>query len=283
MKRLLDRSSLHTVCESADCPNVGECFSRKTCTFMILGSTCTRDCRFCAVHHGPPPAVDEREPESVAMAARELGLKHIVATSVTRDDLPDGGAGQFAATVRAIRRLLPEAAVELLIPDFQGDPLSLRAVLDAQPQIIGHNIETVPRLYRQARPQAIYGRSLSVLRQISQGGVIAKSGIMLGLGEKQDEVAEVMADLYAAGCRILTLGQYLRPSPGHAPVAEYITPEIFRLLAQTAYRLGFWEVVAGPLVRSSYHAAGAFEACLFRMQASGLKEDRWKNRPRIGE
>ncbi len=260
MKVLLDQGRLHTVCESADCPNIGECFANKTCTFMILGNHCTRNCRFCAVTHGIPAAVDADEPDMLAATARHLGLKHVVITSVTRDDLSDGGAGQFAAVIRAVREQLPNAGIEVLIPDFNGSLEALQTVLKANPDILNHNIETVPRLYSGVRPQAIYLRSLEVIKRSSQmaGGILTKSGLMLGLGEEMDEVIDVMNDLYKAGCNMLTLGQYLSPSPEHLPVVEYIHPDVFKWLEKEALRIGFSQVSAGPMVRSSYHAGYSF-------------------------
>ena len=260
MKALLDQGRLHTVCESADCPNIGECFGNKTCTFMILGSHCTRNCRFCAVHHGLPAAVDPDEPHMLAATARQLGLKHVVITSVTRDDLADGGAGQFAAAIRAVRALLPNAGIEVLIPDFKGSREALQTVLLANPHILNHNMETVPRLYPVVRPQAIYSRSLELISRTRQfgAGILSKSGLMLGLGEKIAEVVEVMKDLRHCGCTMLTLGQYLSPSPEHLPVVEYIHPDVFAWLAQQAQKIGFSQVSAGPLVRSSYHAGYSF-------------------------
>lgn len=260
MKILLDSGHLHTVCESADCPNIGECFASKTCTFMILGNVCTRNCRFCAVGHGRPSAADPDEPQALALTARQLGLKHVVVTSVSRDDLADGGAGHFAATIRAIRREVPEAAVEVLIPDFQGSRDALQQVLDAEPDIINHNIETVLRLYPAVRPQARYNRSLELLQRVSEAGsgILSKSGLMLGLGEAEEEVVQVMNDLRTVNCDILTLGQYLSPSPAHHPIVSYVHPDEFKKLEITAYSLGFAKVTAGPLVRSSYHAANTF-------------------------
>jgi lipoyl synthase len=260
MKRLLDAGRLHTVCEDADCPNIGECFSGKTCTFMILGNVCTRNCRFCAVVHGRPSAVDSDEPQAVATAARRLGLRHVVVTSVTRDDLADGGAGHFAATIRAIRDEIPEATVEVLIPDFRGNIDSLHQVIDAGPDVINHNVETVHRLYPSVRPQALYRRSLVLLREIREfgSGMLSKSGLMLGLGETEREVIEVMKDLRTVHCEILTLGQYLSPSPTHHPVVEYVHPDTFKTLERIGYDMGFMEVHAGPLVRSSYHADRIF-------------------------
>ena len=257
MKKLLDAGHLHTVCEGADCPNIGECFASKTCTFMILGDVCTRNCRFCAVGHGRPVQVDPDEPQTVALTVRQLGLKHVVVTSVTRDDLGDGGAGHFADTIRAIRIGVPDATIEVLIPDFQGKKDALQKVIDAGPDVVNHNVETVPHLYFSVRPQAIYERSLELLYRVSKSGILSKSGLMLGLGETNEEVMEVMKDLRAAKCDILTLGQYLSPSPAHHPVVAYIHPDIFTMLQQKAFNMGFLEVNAGPLVRSSYHAARA--------------------------
>ncbi len=260
MKTLLEKGRLHTVCESADCPNVGQCFAEKTCTFMILGDTCTRNCRFCAVQHGQPMQVDAGEPFAVASTAGHLGLKHVVVTSVTRDDLCDGGAAHFAATIRAIREALPLATVEVLIPDFQGDMAALEKVLDARPDVINHNTETVPRLYPLVRPQAKYQRTLQLLDRVwkSGTGIVSKSGLMMGLGENTDEVIAVLKDLRDVGCQMLTLGQYLRPSPNHLPIVEYIHPDTFRMLEEKAYQMGFCQATAGPLVRSSFHAAGCF-------------------------
>lgn len=260
MKDLLEQGQLHTVCESADCPNIGECFSNRTCTFMILGNHCTRNCHFCAVIKGKPVAIDDNEPEMVAATAELLGLRHIVITSVTRDDLADGGAGQFAAVIRAVRRQLPQASIEVLIPDFQGSLAALEMVLQAKPDIINHNIETVPGLYAKVRPEANYLRSLEVISRVRQAerNVLTKSGLMLGLGEKLSEVVAVMKDLDNAGCQMLTLGQYLSPSPAHLPVVEYIDPRVFKWLRQVALKIGFSHVSAGPLVRSSYHADCAF-------------------------
>ena len=264
IQAMLDKGRLHSVCESAHCPNIGECFANKTCTFMILGDVCTRNCRFCAVTHGKPGAVNVREPEMVGLTAKQLGLKHVVVTSVTRDDLPDGGAGHFAATIHAIRRENPAASVEVLIPDFKGERPALQQVIDAAPDVINHNVETVPRLYAAVRPQAGYQQSLALIKNVSLAAtpkrIITKSGIMLGLGETKDEVLGVMEDLLHAGCRLLTLGQYLRPSPEHHPVMEYVHPDTFDELADIGKKLGFARVVAGPLVRSSYHAAESFSS-----------------------
>jgi len=260
MKLLLDSGHLHTVCEGADCPNIGECFANKTCTFMILGNVCSRNCRFCAVAHGLPSTIDPGEPQAVALTTRQLGLKHVVVTSVTRDDLSDGGAGHFADTIRAIRAQVPETTIEVLIPDFQGSIEALQLVLDAEPDVINHNVETVPRLYSTVRPQAIYHRSLELLKRASESGrdILSKSGLMLGLGETNGEVFQVMEELRAVNCNILTLGQYLSPSPAHHPIVEYVHPDTFKMLKKMGYNMGFMEVNSGPLVRSSYHAAKTF-------------------------
>lgn len=249
---LLEELNLHTVCQEALCPNIAECWGRGTATFMILGDVCTRHCRFCSVKRGRPLPPDPEEPERVAEAARRLGLRHVVITSVTRDDLPDGGAGQFAETVRAIRTCLPEAVVEVLIPDFGGSVKSLEKVLEAKPDILNHNVETVPRLYPHVRPGADYRRSLGILALADRAGFTTKSGLMVGLGETRGEVLEVMADLRRAGCEMLTVGQYLQPTPQQLPVAEYIHPLEFEWYSQVGKEMGFRTVVSGPLVRSSY-------------------------------
>jgi lipoic acid synthetase len=254
---LLSELELNTVCREAHCPNVGECFARGTATFMILGDVCTRDCAFCAVCSGQPRPVDPEEPHRVAEAARRLGLRHVVVTSVTRDDLPDGGSRQFAETVLAIRRRA-EAAVEVLTPDFQGQTEDVDRVLDAGPRVFNHNVETVPRLYPAVRPQADYRRSLGVLARAATrrtADCLTKSGLMVGLGEREDEVLAVLRDLREAGCQALTIGQYLAPSPAHHPVVEFVTPEQFEGLAAQARELGFAAVASGPFVRSSYGAA----------------------------
>lgn len=273
MKRLLDAGHLHTVCEGADCPNIGECFADKTCTFMILGDVCTRNCRFCAVGHGRAAPVDPDEPQAVALTSLQLGLKHVVVTSVTRDDLADGGAGHFAATITAIRAAVPEVSIEVLIPDFRGEMHALQKVIDARPDVINHNVETVPRLYASVRPQAIYERSLELLHRVSQAGILSKSGLMLGLGETITEVIEVMEDLRTVNCAILTMGQYLSPSPTHYPVVEYIHPDTFDKLRQRAYDMGFLEVNAGPLVRSSYHAASTLSSINDNKARKGINID----------
>ena len=256
LKGLMRERRLHTVCEEARCPNIGECWEAGTATFMILGDTCTRACRFCAVKTGRPPALDAGEPLRVAQAVRRMGLGHAVVTSVNRDDQPDGGAAMFAATIRWTRRLSPNTSVEVLIPDFEGNWYALATVMKERPEILNHNTETVPRLYRRVRPKARYEQSLELLRRAKvmnpQG--ITKTGVMVGLGETKHELLLVMADLVDVGCDVLTIGQYLRPSAGHEPVARYYRPEEFEELAQAGRRLGIRHVEAGPLVRSSYRA-----------------------------
>jgi lipoic acid synthetase len=255
-KRLVRELRLHTVCEEAHCPNVGECWGQRTATFMLLGEVCTRNCAFCAVAHGRPQAVDPYEPQRVAEAVVRLGLRHVVVTSVDRDDLPDGGAGHFARTAAAIKRRVPDCAVEVLVPDFQGDPAAVEAVANAPIDILNHNTETVPRLYKRVRPGAKYERSLDLLRHAKKHrpGLLTKTGLMLGLGEEREELLGVLVDLAATGCNILTLGQYLRPSGSQLAVERYLAPAEFAELRQEALRLGFRHVESGPLVRSSYHA-----------------------------
>ena len=256
VRNLIKKNRLHTVCEEALCPNIGECFSRGTATFLIMGSVCTRDCRFCAMTHGRPDPPDPEEPARVAGAAREMGLDYLVVTSVTRDDLPDGGASFFADTITRIREALPKARVEVLIPDFQGDPQALNSVIRARPDVLNHNIETVPRLYPAARPDASYLRSLALLESVKKEApqMPVKSGIMLGLGETSDEIAQTLHDLVNAGCDILTLGQYLQPSKRNLPVQRFVHPDEFDEWRLAALEMGFSGVVSGPLVRSSYHA-----------------------------
>ena len=256
LKGLLREWNLHTVCEEAHCPNIGECWEDLTATFMILGDVCTRNCGYCAVAHGRPVWEDREEPERVGRAVRALGLEHVVVTSVNRDDLADGGAAVFAATVRAIRREAPGCRVEVLVPDFQGSAEALQTVLDARPDILNHNIETVPRLYKVARHGGRYERSLELFRRARRAApdLLTKSGLILGLGEECEELRATMSDLRAADVNILTLGQYLRPSPQHLPIARFYRPDEFRELAEEGARLGFAHVEAGPLVRSSYHA-----------------------------
>ena len=255
-KSLLRGHRLATVCEEAGCPNQGICFSKPTATFMILGNTCTRNCSFCAVKSGPPADIDMAEPERVAEAALEMALKYVVITSVTRDDLQDGGASMFASTIRAVKKLLPGSGIEVLTPDFKGDPNALKTVLEAGPDVFNHNIETVRRLYPQVRPQADYHRSLNVLLNAKKMAphIRTKSGLMLGLGETFDEVAELLGNLRGVDCNFLTVGQYLRPSKKNHPVVEYIRPEVFDMLKLKALELGFDFVASGPLVRSSMNA-----------------------------
>jgi lipoic acid synthetase len=247
---------LHTVCEEAHCPNIGECWGHKTATFMLLGDTCTRNCGFCAVAHGRPLAVDPDEPDRVAVAVERLGLHHVVITSVNRDDLADGGAAHFAATARAVKARLSECRVEVLVPDFRGRLDAVAAVAAAPIDVFNHNIETVPRLYKRVRPGALYERSLAVLEAAreARADILTKAGLMLGLGETVDELISVFSDLRHVGCAVLTLGQYLRPALENLPVERYVPPEEFAALGQRARALGFRHVEAGPLVRSSYHA-----------------------------
>lgn len=259
LKELMARLQLHTVCESAACPNVGECWNQRTATFMILGNVCTRRCGFCAVGKGAPLPVDYDEPQRVAEAVAAMGLQFAVITSVNRDDRKDGGAELFALTIRAIRERVPGCGVEVLIPDFQGSREAVETVMAAAPDVLNHNTETVPRLYRQVRLGARYERSLDVLacaKRIAPGRP-TKSGLMLGLGESPDEVLAVMRDLRAHRVDILTLGQYLRPSPKHLPIIRYVPPEEFAEFRRAGYEMGFGHVESGPLVRSSYHASHA--------------------------
>lgn len=256
LKSLIDRLQLHTVCESAACPNVGDCWNRRTATFMILGNVCTRRCGFCAVQKGAPLAVDYDEPRRVAEAVEAMGLRFAVVTSVNRDDRRDGGAELFALTIEAIRSRVPGCGVEVLVPDFQGNRAAMEIVMNARPDVLNHNTETVPRLYRQVRLGARYERSLDMLRYAKQLSpkTPTKSGLMLGLGETIDEVVSVMRDLAAHQVDVLTLGQYLRPSPKHLPIVRYVKPEEFASLKRAGYEMGFRHVESGPLVRSSFHA-----------------------------
>ncbi len=262
VKELIGKDRLHTVCQEAKCPNMWECFSQQTATFLIMGSRCTRNCRFCSVAQGPVEPPDPAEPERVAAAARKMGLRYVVITSVTRDDLPDGGAAFFAATIQAVHRQIPSAKVEVLIPDFQGNAEALQAVLEAGPDVLNHNIETVPRLYELVRPQARYQRSLQLLSRVQKyaPGLPIKSGLMLGLGESSEEIRSTLKDLIGAGCRILTLGQYLQPSKAHLPVKRFVSPAEFENWKSTALEMGFCEVASGPFVRSSYHARELYQA-----------------------
>lgn len=262
MEKLLNALSLHTVCEGAACPNIGECFKNKTATFMILGENCTRNCRFCQVIKGKVQPLNPEEPENVAKAAKQLGLKHIVVTSVTRDDLEDGGADFFSQTIHNLREYLPNSSVEVLIPDFKGDLAALKTVLVAKPDILNHNIETVPELYTEVRPMAIYKRSLELLKRVKEinPSIFTKTGIMVGLGETKQQVLRVMDDLKQVGCDILTIGQYLSPSKQHLPIYEYITPEQFEEYRSIGLGKGFKYVASGPLVRSSYNAIEGMKA-----------------------
>lgn len=261
VENMLKELHLNTVCDEAACPNRGECFGRKTATFMILGSVCTRQCTFCNVSKGKSQQVDENEPKNVAQAVKALSLKHTVITSVTRDDLPDGGAGHFVKVINAIRDTTPGVTIEVLIPDFQGDEDALKKVVDAHPDIINHNIETVPTLYKEVRPQADYQRSLDVLNNVKRMDrtINTKSGIMLGLGEKEEQVLSVLRDLREVDCDFLTIGQYLAPSAKHHPIVEYIHPDQFKAYEKEAYQMGFLYVASGPLVRSSYMAEQALK------------------------
>lgn len=255
-KRTLRKYGLATVCEEARCPNIGQCFLKPTASFMIMGSNCTRDCGFCSVRSSPPKPLEHDEPERVAMAVREMGLRYVVITSVTRDDLPDGGAGHFSETVDALRRHTPGITVEVLTPDFRGDMPSITMILHSRPDVFTHNVETVPRLYPEVRPRADYRLSLSILAHVKKTapGIQTKSGLMLGLGEQQNEVRDVFTDLRGAGCDSITIGQYLQPSRSNLPVQEYVKPEIFEELGRSALSLGFLSVASSPLVRSSMYA-----------------------------
>lgn len=257
MAGFLKSMGLHTVCQSASCPNIGECFSRHTATFMILGNSCTRSCGFCGVCHDGPTPIDADEPRRVGEASAKLGLRYIVVTSVTRDDLPDGGAHQFAETIRQLKAAIPDAKVEVLIPDFLGDRAALETVLEAGPFVLNHNVETVPRLYSTVRPQAEYNRSLTLIETAKRfpASIYVKSGLMVGLGEDNGEVVGVLSDLRRAGCDIVTIGQYLQPSRRNLPVVEYVPPAQFAEYERIGREMGFRHVAAGPFVRSSYHAA----------------------------
>lgn len=254
VRALVDEHKLHTICESGSCPNMGECWGEGTATFMILGNICTRSCGFCAVQTGKPLAADLQEPNRVAHSVKTMGVKHAVITSVDRDDLKDGGSGIWAATVNAIRKESPSTTLETLIPDFMGKWENLQAIIDVAPEIVSHNLETVRRLTKQVRIQAKYDRSLEVLFRLKKGGMRTKSGVMLGLGETEEEVIETMEDLRSVKVDILTLGQYLQPTPKHLPIQEFITPEQFEKYKELGLKMGFRYVESGPLVRSSYHA-----------------------------
>lgn len=254
VKNIVDTNQLHTVCQEAHCPNLGECWSRGTATFMILGDICTRSCGFCAVKTGRPLGLDLDEPRRVADAVAKMGIRHAVITSVNRDELEDGGASIFAMTIQEIRRRVPGCKVEVLIPDFQGSEEALNTVIEAHPDVLNHNVETVPRLYPTVRPQADYQQSLTLLQRSKRAGLLTKSGFMVGIGEEVEEIYELMRDLYQHGVDIVTIGQYLQPSPNHLPVVRYVHPEEFDRFREFGLSLGFKHVESGPLVRSSYHA-----------------------------
>ncbi len=259
LRNELHSRKLHTICEEAKCPNIGDCFARGTATFLIMGDTCTRNCRFCAVKNGIPKPLDWKEPERIAEEVRNLGLKHTVITSPSRDDLPDGGASFFAMTTKEIKRINPETTVEVLIPDFKGEIDALRKVIDSGIDVLSHNVETIPRLYPRVRPKALYSRSLNLLKEAStySSSLPIKSGLMLGLGEKKEEVLDVMKDLRRVNCNILTIGQYLRPSGKELPVERYVPPEEFQEFKVLGEKMGFDFVASAPLVRSSYRAKEA--------------------------
>jgi len=261
MNSLLDGLHLHTICESAHCPNMGDCFSRQTATFLILGDTCTRNCTFCAVNKGVPQLIEDSEPGHIAQAIAHLGLKHVVITSVTRDDLPDGGAEHFARIIKTLRNQSTDITIEVLIPDFKGSRPAIESVVETRPDVINHNIETVPSLYPAVRPMADFQRSLDVLRMVKEmdAGIITKSGLMLGLGETREEIIEAMHSLRDAACDLLTIGQYLQPSFSHHAVIRYVTPQEFEEFAIIGRAIGFREVASAPLVRSSFNAAHLYQ------------------------
>ena len=259
VRKLVKQHHLHTVCQSAHCPNIGDCWGQRTATFMILGDICTRNCQFCAVTSGTPQAVDQDEPRRVAEAVKKLSLRYVVITSVTRDDLPDSGAAIFADTIREIRKAVPACHIEVLIPDFNGSESAISVVIESNPDVLNHNIETVPSLYPTVRPEADYYRSIRVLEYAKHQGMLIKTGLMLGLGETDDEVLAVMHHLREVDCDMLTLGQYLQPSSEHLPIDRYLTPAEFNQFKMTGEEIGFRHVEAGPLVRSSFHAASSFE------------------------
>ena len=254
MKNILERQHLHTICTSGKCPNIGECWNRGTATFMILGEICTRSCKFCGVQTGKPLPPDPEEPERIAETIKTMGIHHAVITSVDRDDLKDGGAEIWAKTIRSIQEKNPEITIETLIPDFNGQTELLNQVIETQPEVISHNLETVRRLTPKIRSKAKYERSLQVIRHITESGINAKSGIMAGLGETADEVYQTMDDLIKVGCKIFTIGQYLQPTPGHLQVSRFTTPEEFEEYKKVGLEKGFYYVESGPLIRSSYHA-----------------------------
>ena len=254
VQHVVDRLGLHTICQEARCPNRWECWNRRTATFLILGDICTRRCHYCSVTTGRPTPIDEGEPVRVAEAVHAMGLRHAVITSVNRDELPDGGAAMFAETIRQIRRLAPGCTIEVLIPDFEGDEAALATVLQEHPEVLNHNIETVPRLFPVIRPQGKYDRSMQLLARASRMGARTKSGLIAGMGEIEDEIRQVMRDLRASGCEIMTIGQYLQPTKAHLPVARFYHPDEFAAFKAEGIALGFTHVESGPLVRSSYHA-----------------------------
>ena len=260
--KMMEDNSLHTVCKEANCPNRGECYKKRTVTFMIMGNKCSRNCKFCNVTNGIPTPLDPMEPFNVAKSAKKLGLKHVVITSVTRDDLADGGAGHFAKTIEEIKRLNPEVTVEVLIPDLKGEDKNLDIIINAKPDVINHNMETIERLYEKIRPEAIYNRSLYVLKYIKEKDpkILTKTGIMVGLGEKDEEVYKVMDDVLKVGCDIFTIGQYLQPSRKHVDVQEYVSLEKFEEYRKIGIQKGFRFIASSPLVRSSYKAAEALES-----------------------
>lgn len=267
--RIVETNRLHTVCQSARCPNMGECWGERTATFMILGNVCTRSCRFCAVMHGKPRELDLAEPERAAEAVCELELEYAVITSVNRDELPDGGASIFAETVRCIRALRPSCLVELLIPDFCGDITSLDAVLDARPDVLNHNVETVPRLYRSIQPWSDWDKSLQTLRRASERGFVTKSGIIAGLGETREEMMDAIRRVRDTGCSILTIGQYMKPTARNADVHRVVSNEEFEEYGRHGRSLGFAAVLSGPLVRSSYRAKWAYYQALEKKKPAG--------------
>lgn len=262
VRSVLEELGLHTVCDEARCPNLGECFSEGTATFLILGDICTRNCGFCSVRHGVPLSPSEEEPQKVALAVRRLNLQYVVITSVSRDDLPDGGASHFARTIRSIRALDPKIKIEVLIPDFQGEPSSLEIVLKEGPEVLNHNVETVARLYPRVRPQASFRRSMELLKKVKEWDkkILTKSGFMVGLGESHEEVLELMGQLREVGCDFLTIGQYLQPQADRLPVERYIRPEEFEEFKRIGEGMGFKAVASGPFVRSSFHAFRMFES-----------------------
>jgi len=260
IKKLLRRLNLHTVCEEANCPNIGDCFSRKTATFMIMGDVCTRNCPYCNVSHGKPQDLDPQEPENIANAVKTLGLKHVVITSVDRDDLPDGGASHFANVIKKVREINPGITIEVLMPDFKGSIKSLKTALDANPEVVNHNVETVKEFYKIVRPQGNYERSLKILKSIKEISpkTISKSGFMVGLGETKEQIMNLMEDLYNNNVEILTIGQYLQPSKNHLPVYRYYSEEEFREFEEIGYKIGFKYVFSGVLIRSSFNAQEQF-------------------------